>query len=246
MESARMERKLAAILCADVAGFSRLMREDETATLATLNSHRAEILDPEIARHGGRIFKALGDDVLAEFASVVDALKCAVAIHERLRGRNAVEPAHRRLEFRIGINLGDVIVQDGDVFGDGVNIAARLQSVAAPGAIVISSDVHRHVETKLPLHYHDLGDRKIKEHDLPVHAYRVTSFPSPADSIPAAPKTGSRRRWRALAAAILGILIFGGAAWIRYFGDSGTIGETACLDHLGLPVPAKECTEGNN
>ncbi len=133
MAEQRVQRRLAAILAADVAGYSRLMGDDEEGTLAALTAHRSELIEPAIAEHRGRLVKTTGDGLLAEFASVVDAVRCAVALQAGMRQRNADTAAHRRIEFRIGVNLGDVIFQGGDVYGDGVNVAARLEGMAEPG-----------------------------------------------------------------------------------------------------------------
>jgi adenylate cyclase len=151
-----MARRLAAILSADVSGYSRLMGEDEEATIRTLTAYRA-VMTTCIQQHHGRVVDSPGDNLLAEFASVVDAVRCAVAIQQELKGRNAELPAQRRMEFRIGINLGDVVVEGERLYGDGVNIAARLESLAEPGGICISGTVYDQVETKLALHYQDLG-----------------------------------------------------------------------------------------
>jgi adenylate cyclase len=138
MSGEHVERRLAAILAVDVAGYSRLMGEDEEGTLAALRAVRRELCDPKIAEHRGRIVKTTGDGLLAEFASVVDAVRCAVEVQREMVARNASEPAERRIEFRMGINLGDIIIEDGDIFGDGVNIAARLEALAEPGGICLS------------------------------------------------------------------------------------------------------------
>ena len=142
MTEARVERRLAAILAADVASYSRLMGADEEGTLAALRAHRREILDPKIAAHRGRIVKTTGDGLLIEFASVVDAVRCAVEVQLGIKERNVSVPQDKRLEFRIGINVGDVIIEDDDLFGDGVNVAARLEGVAEPGGIIISAAAH--------------------------------------------------------------------------------------------------------
>src|SRR6516165_4279016 len=138
---ARVERRLAAILAADVAGYSRLIEADEEGTLSRLKALRAEIIDPRIAGHHGRIVKTTGDGLLVEFASVVDALRCAAEIQEALAGSNAPLPPDRRIDLRIGINMGDIVVEDGDIFGDRVNVAARLEGLAEPGGICISARV---------------------------------------------------------------------------------------------------------
>jgi adenylate cyclase len=179
MISAGIERKLAAILSADVQGFSRLMGADEEATLRTLQAYR-EVTDTLIQQHRGRIVGTAGDSVLAEFASVVDAVQCAVAIQHELKRRNAEVPAQRRMEFRIGINLGDVMVDGEQIYGDGVNIAARLQALAEAGGVCISGTVYEQVMNKLALTYEDLGEQQVKNIDHPVRVWRVgLEIPSP-------------------------------------------------------------------
>src|SRR5215472_15247157 len=167
-----MERKLAAILCADVSGYSRLMGQNEEATLATLTSHR-KIIDSLIEQYRGRFVNSAGDSVLAEFASVVNAVQCAIDIQSTLKAENAKLPADRRMEFRIGVNLGDVMVEGEQIYGDGVNVAARLESLAEPGGICISSTVHDQVRYKLALAYEDIGEQTVKNIPHPVRAWRV-------------------------------------------------------------------------
>jgi adenylate cyclase len=170
----RVERKLAAILAADVAGYARLVGSDEVGTLRLFTAHR-EILDGLIAEHGGRIANTAGDSVLAEFPSAVDAVQCALQAQERLAEANQSLPAGRRLEFRIGIHVGDVVVQPGDLYGDGVNIAARLQTLAEPGGVCISGTVHEHVRKLPTLRFSDLGPQVVKNIAEPVRAYLLSS-----------------------------------------------------------------------
>src|SRR6266852_965509 len=172
MTSTNIERKLVAILSADVQGFSRLMGEDEEATLRTLNACR-EVTDSLIQQHRGRFVGSAGDSVLAEFASVVDAVQCAVAIQHELKRRSAEVPAQHRMEFRIGINLGDVMVDGEQIYGDGVNIAARVQALADAGGICISGTVHEHVKNKLTWNYEDLGEQVVKNIAEGVRVWRV-------------------------------------------------------------------------
>src|SRR6202049_4469792 len=167
-----MERKLTAILCADVFGYSRLMGGDEEATLATLTSHR-KIIDSLIEQHHGRFVNSAGDSVLAEFASVVEAVNCAVDIQSGLKFENASILPERRMEFRIGVNLGDVMIEGAQIYGDGVNVAARLESLAEPGGICISDVVHENMRNRLPLNFEDLGEQAVKNIAEPVHVYRV-------------------------------------------------------------------------
>jgi adenylate cyclase len=173
MPVGHVQRRLAAILAADVAGYSRLMGADEEGTLAALTAHRTELIEPCIAEHRGRVVKTTGDGLLAEFASVVDAVRCAVAFQEGIVRRNADIPEECRIEFRIGVNLGDVIVQEDDIYGDGVNIAARLESLAEPGGICVSDMVHAGVRNKLALRFANLGERSLKNIAEPVRVFRI-------------------------------------------------------------------------
>jgi adenylate cyclase len=173
MAKARVERRLAAILAADVAGYSRLMGTDDEGTLAALRSHRRELLDLKIAEYGGRIVKTTGDGLLIEFASVVDATRCAVDVQCGMGERNVSVPQDKRLEFRIGINVGDVIIEDNDIFGDGVNVAARLEGIAEPGGIVISANARDAVTNRVKAEFRDLGDLSLKNIERPVRAFEV-------------------------------------------------------------------------
>ncbi|MEQ8369634.1 MAG: adenylate/guanylate cyclase domain-containing protein [Alphaproteobacteria bacterium] len=168
-----MERRLAAVLAADMAGYSRMMEADEAGTLARLRAHRIELIDPAIAKNKGNIIKTTGDCMLVEFQSVVDALKSAIEIQERMRRRNADVPKERRIEFRIGINLGDIIFEDGDIFGDGVNIAARIESLAEAGGISVTAAVHQQVAGRTGAVFEDLGDKTLKNISRPVHVFSV-------------------------------------------------------------------------
>ena len=172
MTAKELKRKLAAILSADVKGYSRLMGEDEEATLRTLNAYK-EVMGSLIQQHRGRVVGTAGDSVLAEFGSVVDAVQCAVEIQQVLRAKNAVVPENRRMEFRIGINLGDVIEEGDTIYGDGVNIAARLESLAEAGGICISGIVFDQIEKKLRLGYEYVGEQSVKNIEKPVPVYRV-------------------------------------------------------------------------
>ena len=173
MSAGRVERRLAAILAADVAGYSRLMEGDEEGTLAALRAIRDELVDPKIAEHRGCIVKTTGDGLLVEFASVVDAVRCAVEVQRAMAERNAGVPADKRIELRIGIHQGDVIVEDGDIFGDGVNLAARLESLADPGGICVSGRVHADVAGKLDVGFEDLGEQQVKNISRPVRVFRA-------------------------------------------------------------------------
>ena len=167
-----MKRKIAAIFAADIAGYSRLVAEDEEETLRRLASYR-EVVDDFIAKAGGRIFNTAGDAVLAEFPSAVDAVRCAIDIQESLRTRNMAYPPSRQMSFRIGITIGDVVERDGDLLGDGVNIAARLEGLAEVGGICVSRAVHEQVANKLSVQFADIGAQEVKNIPTPVHAYMV-------------------------------------------------------------------------
>src|SRR5438093_5644033 len=166
-------RKLAAILSADMVGYSRLMEVDEPGTLARLKTHRLEVIDPTIDKNRGRIVKTTGDGMLVEFNSVVDAVQAAVEIQRRMARRNVDLPCERRVEFRIGINLGDVIIQEEDIFGDGVNVAARLQEISDPGGICVSFAVRDQLGLRMDVRFEDLGERAMKNIARPIHAFRV-------------------------------------------------------------------------
>ncbi|MBV9200566.1 MAG: adenylate/guanylate cyclase domain-containing protein [Alphaproteobacteria bacterium] len=168
-------RRLAAILAADVAGYSRLMGADEEGTHERLKAHRRELIDPQIREHSGRIVKTTGDGVLVEFPSVVDAVRCAAEVQRAMIDREAGVPEDRRIRYRIGINLGDVIVEDNDIFGDGVNVAARLEAVAEPGGICISRVVRDQIRDKLAYAFEDLGEQSVKNIARPVRVYTLRS-----------------------------------------------------------------------
>jgi TolB-like protein/class 3 adenylate cyclase len=186
MSEGRVERRLAAILAVDVAGYSRLMGEDEEGTLAALRAVRRELGDPKIAEHRGRIVKTTGDGLLVEFASVVDAVRCAVEVQREMIARNAAAPAERRIEFRMGINVGDILIEDGDIFGDGVNIAARLEALAEPGGICLSAAAHEQVRDRLDIAFDDLGEQQVKNITRPVRVFRV-ALTHPAATAPGSP-----------------------------------------------------------
>jgi len=186
-----MEHRLAAVLAADMVGYSRLMEADERGTLARLRTHRIELIDPAIAKNQGRIIKTTGDGMLVEFQSVADAVRCAVEIQERMRRRNSDVADDRRIEFRIGINLGDIIFEDGDIFGDGVNIAARVEQLAEVGGICVTAAVHDQVDGRVDAAFEDLGEKLLKNIRRPVRIYRVAGQspepkPAPAKGQPAA------------------------------------------------------------
>jgi adenylate cyclase len=173
LPSERVERRLAAVLAADVAGYSRLMGRDEESTLAQFKAFRKTLVDPTIASHRGRIVKNTGDGMLVEFASPVDAARCAIFIQQEMAGQNSSVPPELRIEFRIGIHVGDIIIDDDDIFGDGVNIAARLEGIAEPGGICISDDAHRHIRGKVDSSFDDIGEQNLKNIAEPMRTWRI-------------------------------------------------------------------------
>ena len=223
-ENIAVVRRLAAILAADVAGYSRLMGADEEGTLGRLKAHRRELIDPKIREHRGRIVKTTGDGMLVEFASVVDAVRCAVEIQRGILDREAGVPEDRRIRFRIGINLGDIIADGDDIFGDGVNIAARLEALSEPGGLCISRIVRNQVRDKLPYDFEDLGEQSVKNIARPVRvdalrAAEIAATPLvPVQARLAAPRR-PHRRWIAPIAACFILLVGAGAgawwAWLR-------------------------------
>src|ERR1700686_903011 len=199
-----MQRKLAAILCANVHGYTRLMGEDEEATLRTLTSHR-KLIDSQIEQHHGRFVNSAGDSVLADFASGVEAVNCAVDIQTGLKAENASLAQQRRMEFRIGVNLGDVMVEGAQIYGDGVNVAARLESLAEPGGICISNTVREHLGNKLALSYEDLGAQSVKNIAEPVRVFRVQLIGTPG--VPRGTKRIPRRYVRRAVLSLTGLAI---------------------------------------
>ncbi|PYK89311.1 MAG: adenylate/guanylate cyclase domain-containing protein [Verrucomicrobia bacterium] len=211
-----MERRLTAILAADVVGYSRLMSSDEAGTIAALRSLRKELADPAITAHKGRIFKLTGDGMLVEFPSVVSAVACAVDIQSAMRTRNA-STSEARIEFRIGVNLGDIIVEEGDIFGDGVNVAARLESIAPVGGIAVSQSVRDHVGKRLDLAFEDMGERRLKNIDAPVRVYSITLDQPPKDGTSSARQQGERP-----SVAVLPFINMSGDPEQEYFSDGIT------------------------
>ncbi|TIM69171.1 MAG: adenylate/guanylate cyclase domain-containing protein, partial [Mesorhizobium sp.] len=205
-----MDRKLSAILAADVVGYSALMERDEAGTFERLRAGRKDLFEPEIAHHHGQIFKLMGDGMLAEFGSVVDAVECAVSLQRGLAERNAAVPEDQRIRVRIGINLGEVIVEGEDRYGEGVNVAARLQQLADPGGICVSAKVAREVERKLAFGFEPMGEQKVKNIAEPVQAFRVIL----EGQAPRQPARSSPPRWVWAGAAVLAlILVLAGTVW---------------------------------
>jgi TolB-like protein/class 3 adenylate cyclase/lipopolysaccharide biosynthesis regulator YciM len=223
MEPTDTERRLAAILMADVVGYSRLMGDDPEATVEALTESR-RLFATQIADHRGRVVNAPGDSILAEFGSVIDAVACAVELQRALAERNAERPGHRRMEFRIGINLGDILVKEGALYGDGVNIAARLESMAEPGGICISGIAFSQVEKRLPLEYESLGEHQVKNIDKPVRVFRVLRKPGAAAHRVLRAKRAMMRFWRRAAlTAAAGLIVVGAIAagfYISRLGDA--------------------------
>ena len=211
-----MERKLAAILAADVVGYSRLMEQDEARTFERLKAHRIELVEPEIAAHHGCVFKLMGDGLLAEFGSVVDAVECAVDIQRGMAERNAGEPEDHRIDIRIGINLGELIVEGADRHGEGVNIAARLQQLADPGGICVSGKVAKEVEKKLAFGFEPMGAQRVKNISEPIPVYRVKLDGAPAPRRRTSPKSGLAGWARPVAAAMVFLAGVAAAGWYGF------------------------------
>jgi adenylate cyclase len=215
----RTQRRLAAILSADVVGYSRLMCADEEGTLAQLKGRRRDLVDPKIAEHHGRIVKTTGDGMLVEFASVVDTLRCAVEVQRGMADRNAEVPQDKRIEFRVGIHQGDIIIDGNDIFGDGVNVAARLEALAEPGGICVSGRVQEDACGKLDIPFEDMGEQPLKNISRPVRVYRVV--PNGARGALGIKNTAFLSRWwkviglRGAGVALLATLlvVFGAAYW---------------------------------
>jgi adenylate cyclase len=232
-----MERKLVAILAADVVGYSRLMERDEADTFQRLRAHRKELFEPEIEKHHGRVFKLMGDGLLAEFGSVVDAVECAVLVQREMAQRNDGLPGDRRIDVRIGINLGDVIVEADDIHGDGVNIAARLQGLAKPGGIVLSSQAYDQVKHKVAVDYESLGEQAIKNIAEPVRIYRVlTALDAVGKTVGIVSSRKRSWRWQGIAATLVVLAAAGTAAWLRPWEPKP---EMASVERAALPLPDK-------
>jgi adenylate cyclase len=208
-----VERRLAAILAADVAGYSRLMGADEEGTHERLRAHLGQLVDPKIKEHRGRTVKNTGDGMLVEFPSVVDAVRCAVEVQREMAERNADVPVERRIEFRIGINLGDVIVEGGDIFGDGVNVAARLEALAEPGGICVSRVVRDQVRDRLDYTFEDMGEQQVKNIARPVRVYALRPQGVAAPPVPGLPARPSRRGRAIIGTVVAAALVVVCVAW---------------------------------
>src|SRR5262245_49706898 len=232
-----MARRLAAILAADVVGYSRLMAADEKGTHARLKALRYDFIEPKLAEHHGRVAKLMGDGLLVEFPSVVDAVECAAAIQSGIAERQADLPEDQRIAFRIGINIGDVIVEEGDVYGDGVNVAARLEALAEPGEICVARNVYDHVKSKVAFAFEPMGEQRVKNIPEPVTVYRVITEPRPLARVIGLERLRAPG-WRlaALGAAAVALLAAGGAGlWLRS-DDSGAVAP----QQAATPVTASE------
>src|SRR6266436_10359409 len=234
-----MKRKIAAIFAADIAGYSRLVAEDEEETLRRLASYRL-VTDDFIVKSGGRIFNTAGDAVLAEFPSAVEAVRCAIDIQESLRTRNMAYPASRHMSFRIGITIGDVVERDGDLLGDGVNIAARLEGLAEVGGICVSRAVHEQVANKLSVQFADIGAQEVKNIPTPVHAFMVAmrredgSYATPRVKKPATKAGTATPAWMwPLAATVVGVVAIGVGAFLY-------------LNRMEMANPARETPPAGN
>jgi adenylate cyclase len=235
--AAKVERRLAAILAADVVGYSRLIGADETGTLARLKTLRHEFIDPIIAEHRGRIVKLMGDGALVEFASVVDAVECAVTIQRGMAERNEDVPEEQRIRFRIGINLGDIVVEGDDIYGDGVNVAARLEGLAHPGGICIARSARDQVRDKLDLILDDLGEVEVKNIARPVRAFRVLTDPDAGSTAPRSTRIKPLVRRMALAAgAVLLAGLAGGALWQRPWEPAAVFRSSPLSAHSSIAV----------
>jgi adenylate cyclase len=233
MNTERTKRKLSAILSADVKGYSRLMGEDEAATVQTLKTYR-EVMASLIRQHGGRVVDSPGDNLLAEFGSVVDALDCAVKIQHELKAKNSELPEQSRMEFRIGVNLGDVIEDEERIYGDGVNVAARLEGLADGGGICVSGTAYDQIAKKLPLGYEYLGEQRVKNIEKPVRVYRVLMEPEAAGKVIGEKRPISRHwRWAAVALIVVAVAL---AIWNFYFRPPF---EPASAERMAFPLPDK-------
>src|SRR3954471_2100800 len=238
-----MKRKIAAIFAADIAGYSRLVAEDEEETLRRLASYR-QVTDDFIAKGGGRIFNTAGDAVLAEFPSAVEAVRCAIDIQESLRTRNMAYPPSRQMAFRIGITIGDVVERDGDLLGDGVNIAARLEGLAEVGGICISRAVHEQVANKLSVQFADIGAQEVKNIPTPVHAFMVAmrredgTYATPQVKKPAKAQASGPPGWMWPVAVTLVCLAAIGVGGFLYFTKLETSAPTSVASNSSSPAPA--------
>jgi adenylate cyclase len=233
-----MERRLVAILAADMVGYSKLMAADETGTIERQKAHRTALIDPKIAQYGGRIVKTTGDGMLVEFPSVVDAVQCAVEIQRTMPEREAGVPNEQRIQYRVGINLGDIVIDGEDILGDGVNVAARLEALAEPGGICISRPVHTQIEGKINLAFEDLGERRVKNIPKPVQVFRVLLDAPASKSVKGIIPVAKRSlHWSLIAGGLVVLVIAAGIAlWQRPWEPRE---EPALVEAIALPLPDK-------
>ena len=240
LEQAGVERRLAAILAADVVGYSRLMAADEAGTHARLKALRKRFIEPTIAAHHGRTVKLMGDGALVEFASVVDAVQCAVEIQRAMAERETDVADDRRIRFRVGVNLGDVIIEGDDIYGDGVNIAARLEGLAEPGGIVVSGTAFDHAKNKAQAGFRFLGRQQVKNMPEPVRAYQVLLDPEAVNTVidDEGPSAPFRWRWPAMAAAAVAVIALasGGVGWLWQSGQAPSVVGLPQSDGLSIAV----------
>jgi len=241
MTAEGVKRKLSAILSADVKEYSRLMSQDEVGTIRTLTDYK-EAMSTLIQEYKGRVVDSPGDNLMAEFGSVVDAVNCAVEVQRELAERNTELPNSRKMEFRIGVNLGDIVEEEDRIYGDGVNIAARIESLAEGGGICISGTVYDQVESKLGLEYEFLGEQKVKNISKPVRVYRVLSFPGAAAHRVTEAKSAMKRKWRRAAMAIAAVVVLcavGVSIWNFFLRPTPPSVEPATLVKMAYPLPDK-------
>ena len=219
-----MERRLAAIFALDMVGYSRLMGADETGTLARQKTYRTELIDPSIANHHGRVVKGTGDGLLAEFASAVDAVECAAEIQLAIPDLEMGVPADRRIAFRIGINVGDIVAEDGDIYGDGVNVAARIESIADTGEVFVSESAFNQVKNKVKLGFEDMGLQSVKNIEEPVHVYRIMLELGSADLLPGRRRKGGLKRQllRRRIPQFVGLYLAGSWAFLEFMDFTAT------------------------
>ncbi|MGB5924389.1 MAG: adenylate/guanylate cyclase domain-containing protein, partial [Syntrophobacteria bacterium] len=238
MATEDFKRKLTAILSADVKGYSRLMGEDEEATVRTITAHR-KVITSVIEKYRGRVVDSPGDNILAEFVSVVDAVQSGVEIQEVIRAKNAELPDERRMEFRIGINLGDVIQEGERIYGDGVNIAARVEGLADPGGICISGSAYEQIENKLALGYDYIGEHTVKNIVKPIRVYRVPTGPETLQKVTEDKRPAPNWQRVALAVVIALLVVAGGVAIWKSFRPSPAPTEVASVEKMAFPLPDK-------
>ena len=236
MAEERAKRKLTAILSADVKGYSRLMGENEVSTVETLKSYR-DLISSLVEQFSGRVVDSPGDNILAEFSSVVDAVECAVKTQGDLQEKNASLPENRRMEFRIGVNLGDVIDDEGRIYGDGVNVAARVEGLAEGGGICISGTAFDQIGKKLPLGYEYLGEQEVKNIEKPIRVYQVLTAPETVGKV-IGEEVRRRKRWPSATVAVALTLVLGAlAVWNFYFRPPAI--EPASVERMAYPLPDK-------